>query len=154
MVFFPQFATLARALPLPPSLPFPHNLSRAFKYFSVLQSLAVSEDFKIRTLAPGDARAGPRRGRAPPSPAAFAAFAAAASEATWLTAKRFLKMHDINKCLMCLLPMQLRQSAVHSAKILAFGAVLRDCPHGTFEPSFSLRCPLLPFLLLPPEPLI
>lgn len=144
MVFFPQFATLARALPLPPSLSFPHNLSRAFKYFSVLQSLAVSEDFKIRTSAPGDARAGPRRGRAPPSPAAFAA--AAASEATWLTAKRFLKMHDINKCLMRLLPMQLRQSAVHSAKILAFGAGLRDCPHGTFEPSFSLRCPCLCYL--------
>lgn len=97
----------------------------------------------------GDAR------HAAPSPAAFAAFAAAAaSEATWLTAKRFLKMHDINKCLMRLLPMQLRQSAVHSAKILAFGAGLRDCPHGTFEPSFSLRCPLLTFLLLPPEPLI
>lgn len=89
----------------------------------------------------GDAR------HAAPSPAAFAAFAAAAaSEATWLTAKRFLKMHDINKCLMRLLPMQLRQSAVHSAKILAFGAGLRDCPHGMFEPSFSLRCPCLCYL--------
>lgn len=56
------------------------------------------------------------------------------SQAKWLLAKRFLKMDNINKCLMRLLPMQLRQSAVHSVKILRWALFCLIVPTERFNP--------------------
>lgn len=71
------------------------------------------------------------------------------TQARWLVAKWFLKMDNINKCLLLLLPVQLLQSAFLFVKILGWALCSPTLPTQGFDPVSSSASPLSPFALSP-----
>lgn len=73
----------------------------------------------------------------------------ARSQARWLLSKWFLKMGNINECLMLLLPMQLLQSAVLFAKISGLALFPPVVATEGFHPVSYSASPLSPLALSP-----